>query len=49
MEASLSRRATPYRRISITFRKIASEHQYGNQKSGLKFLLSSGFYYRIRY
>jgi hypothetical protein len=48
MEASLSRRATPYRRISITFRKTTYGQQYGNQNSGPKSLLSSGFYYRTR-
>jgi hypothetical protein len=48
MEASLSRRDTLFRRNSITFRKIASGQQYGNQNSGPKSLLSSGFYFRTR-
>jgi hypothetical protein len=42
MLASLSRRDTLFKRISITFRKTTSRQQYGNQNSSPKSLLSSG-------
>jgi hypothetical protein len=46
MEASLSKRDALFRRNFVTFRKITSGQQYGNQNSGPKSLLSSGFYFR---
>ena len=48
MESSLSRRDTIFKRNSITFRKIASGQQYGNQIFGPKSLRSSGFYFTTR-
>jgi hypothetical protein len=48
MVASLSKRDTLYRKNSKIFKRTASGLPFGNQNSGPKSLLSSGFFYRTR-